>query len=159
MKKITLKKCMTAGAVMITASVLFFGCNTEDVDPNIPYIETPETIVTIPMEGGDMTIPITSNRPWTVSTDAATTEWLVLDTKTGSSNGEISFSAGPNSGAAREATLHVATSSVYIDIRIVQPGAIATEVIYADDFGNGVSASPWPSVTDYTGWNKSGIGA
>ncbi|MDR0728760.1 MAG: BACON domain-containing protein [Prevotellaceae bacterium] len=160
MKKNTLKKSMAAVVAVMAASVLFFGCNTEDVDPNIPYIETSQTIVTIPMEGGDMTIPITSNRPWTVSVDAATTEWLVVDNKTGSNNGEISFSAGPNSGATREATLHVATSSVYLDIRIVQPGAVAMVVIYADDFGNaGTTASPHVLVADYTGWNKSGTGA
>jgi hypothetical protein len=67
----------------------------------------------------------------------------------------------PNAGVTREADIRIATSTVYADVRITQPGAIATEVIYTDDFGTGASnaSGSWPSVTDWTAWNKSGAGA
>ncbi|MDR1680192.1 MAG: hypothetical protein LBS12_00185 [Prevotellaceae bacterium] len=157
MKKSTFKNMMTVLTAMV--AVLFFSCNTEDVNPDTPYIASTGTVVTIPVEGGDWAIPITSNRPWTVSVEPAI-EWLVVDTRTGANNGEITFSVGPNSGTTREATLHVATSSVFLDIRIVQTGAIATTVLYAEDCGTtGTTASPHVTVTAYTGWNTSGTGA
>lgn len=148
-------------AGMFVASLAFFSCNTEEVDPDLPLLEVDQTVIAIPKDGGDnIALQITSNRPWTL-TIPSETDWLMADKKSGDGNATVTFSAGPNAGADREVTVRVATSTIYKDVRVTQSGNIVTESLYADDFGTTAvqTGTQWPLISDYTGWNKTGTGS
>jgi hypothetical protein len=159
MKKTFKNLVATTIMTLATCAFFFISCNKEDPQLDIPFVDVEQTTLNAPAGGGDVTLTITANRPWKLTDNIIGDRWFTADKTEGDGNAVITFTASPNQGATREADIKIATSTVYVDVRITQSGAIATEKLYADDFGNAATASPWPSVTAYTGWNKSGIGA
>jgi hypothetical protein len=161
MKKYTTLQNKMASVIMIIAAFLlcFISCNTEDIDPNVPHIEVDQTIVDISGSGGEVVLNITSNRSWATSFVPNSEDWIITDKNSGKNDGQIALTIAPNTGTDRETTLRIATSSIYVDVRIRQTGDISTTVLYADDFGSGLTESPWPNVDAYTGYNITGAGA
>jgi hypothetical protein len=164
MKK-TYKKLMAATLTMLAACAFFFiGCNKENPELDTPFVNVDQPIVDAPAGGGELTLTITANRPWKLTDNMADDKWLIADKPEGSGDAVITLTFSPNTDVSREADLRIATSTVYVDVRIVQPGAVASDVIYFETVGTmsatTTTAMPrWPSVTEYTGWNTSGLGA
>ena len=153
------QKLVRAAIATIAAPLCFFAsCNPEEVKPDLPSIAVDQTAVTAPAEGGDVTLTVTSNRPWKLTDNQPDEKWLIADKTAGDGNATITLTVSPNADVSREALIRIDISTVYVEVRITQPG-INTEDIFADDFGNGASSSPWPLVAEYAGWNKSGTGA
>jgi hypothetical protein len=143
---------------MVAASMCFFAaCNTEEVNPDTPFIEVDQTIVDVPSEGGEITLTVTANRPWKLTDNLSDDKWLIPDKTAGDGDAVITLTVAPNAGVSREADIRIATSTVYVDVRITQPGAIATQVIYYEDMGK-TNVSANTDVTDHTGWSKEGLG-
>jgi hypothetical protein len=161
MKK-TYKKLVAAMIMTMAASAFFFiSCNKEDVNPDTPNLAVDQTTINAPATGGELTLTVTANRPWKLTDNTTDDKWIIADKTSGDGDAVITLTVAPNAGVTRETDIRIATSTVYADVRITQPGAVATEVIYTDDFGTGASnaSGSWPSVTDWTAWNKSGAGA
>ena len=161
MKKITLRKLFSLLTVAVI-SVSFFGCNKEDVKPDAPSIEIDQELIeNVSKDGVEIQLTITANRKWTITTIPENVNWILPSKNEGSGNEPITLTLAPNSGTGREITVRIATSTVYKDVRITQTGAIVSESLYADDFGTTATqgTSGWPSITDYTGWNKNGTGS
>ena len=148
--------------VISLALFAFAACNKEDVKPDAPSLEIDrELIEDVSKDGAEIELNITVNRGWKITTIPENVNWLLSSKNEGYGNETIIFTLAPNSGVGREITVRIATSTVYKDVRITQTGAIVSETLYADNFGTTATqtGTAWPSIAEYTGWNKSGTGS
>lgn len=136
------------------------GCNKEEINFDTPFVKLSQQNVTAPKEGGSVTFTVESNRPWTVQVSVAGTEnWIAVEPAKGEGNGEVKLTLLPNQGVDREATIKIATPTVYEYVKVKQTGAIQTTQLYAINFGTSApSASPWAYPDTYTDWGHSGPG-
>ncbi|MDR0667392.1 MAG: hypothetical protein LBF90_02085, partial [Prevotellaceae bacterium] len=129
---------------------------------DVPALKASENSFTIDQEGGDISFIVESTRKWAIAIESSdASDWFRIDpeSRTGENTQTVTITARKNTQGPRTLTLIITTATLKEQVIVRQRGVYEVEDIYADDFGNGVSESPWPSVTDYTGWNKSGTGA
>ena len=161
MGKSTFKKSFS---LFVTVFALFAlaACNKEDVKPDVPSIEVDQELIeNVSKDGAEIELSIKANRKWTITTIPANVNWIIPNRNDGADCETVTLTLAPNSGAGREITVRIATSTIYTDVRITQTGAIVSETLYADNFGTTATqtGTAWPLVGEYSGWNKSGIGA
>lgn len=151
------------------AATAFTGCVDDNEDTELPYLEvTPEVLTFdeagLPTGEGDGKFIVKSNRPWTLTVETADQEWVRPSVTEGNGNGEVTFNL-PETSEGRTATLTFSLSNTYTvykeqKVTIQQGNVITPELVYKETFGTaGGSATPYPTVTDYTGWDKSGDGS
>lgn len=168
MKKFNFLKffvCMT----LAFAATAFTGCVDDNEDTELPYLEVTPEVLTFdemgqPTGEGDGKFIVRSNRPWELTIETADQEWVRPSVTKGNGNGEVSFNL-PETSEGRQATLTFSLSNSYTvykeqKVTIQQGNVITPELVYKETFGTeGGSATPYPTVTDYTGWDKSGDGS
>jgi hypothetical protein len=98
---------------------------------------------------------ITSTKTWTVTSSET---WCTVSPDNGSNNATISVTVVANTGAQRTATITVVADTETKTVAVTQ-AENAANIIWRENAGNAATASPWPSVGDYTGWQKEGAGA
>lgn len=157
--------CMT----LAFAATAFTGCVDDNEDTELPYLEVAPEVLTFdemgqPTGEGNGKFIVRSNRPWELTIETADQEWVRPSVTKGKGNGEVSFNL-PETTEGRQATLTFSLSNSYAvykeqKVTIQQGNVITPELVYKETFGTeGGSATPYPTVTDYTGWDKSGDGS
>lgn len=168
MKKFNFLKLFVSMTLAFAATA-FTGCVDDNEDTELPYLEvTPEVLTFdeagLPTGEGDGKFIVKSNRPWTLTVETADQEWVRPSVTEGNGNGEVTFNL-PETREGRTATLTFSLSNTYTvykeqKVTIQQGNVITPELVYKETFGTaGGSATPYPTVTDYTGWDKSGDGS
>lgn len=168
MKKFNFLKLFVSMTLAFAATA-FTGCVDDNEDTELPYLEvTPEVLTFdeagLPTGEGDGKFIVKSNRPWTLTVETADQEWVRPSVTEGNGNGEVTFNL-PETSEGRTATLTFSLSNTYTvykeqKVTIQQGNVITPELVYKETFGTaGGSATPYPTVTDYTGWDKSGDGS
>lgn len=168
MKKFNFLKLFVSMTLAFAATA-FTGCVDDNEDTELPYLEvTPEVLTFdeagLPTGEGDGKFIVKSNRPWTLTVETADQEWVRPSVTEGNGNGEVTFNL-PETSEGRTATLTFSLSNTYTvykeqKVTIQQGNVITPELVYKETFGTaGGSATPYPTVADYTGWDKSGDGS
>lgn len=168
MKKFNFLKLFVSMTLAFAATA-FTGCVDDNEDTELPYLEvTPEVLTFdeagLPTGEGDGKFIVKSNRPWTLTVETADQEWVRPSVTEGNGNGEVTFNL-PETSEGRTATLTFSLSNTYTvykeqKVTIQQGNVITPELVYMETFGTaGGSATPYPTVADYTGWDKSGDGS
>lgn len=168
MKKFNFLKLFVSMTLAFAATA-FTSCVDDNEDTELPYLEvTPEVLTFdeagLPTGEGDGKFIVKSNRPWTLTVETADQEWVRPSVTEGNGNGEVTFNL-PETSEGRTATLTFSLSNTYTvykeqKVTIQQGNVITPELVYKETFGTaGGSATPYPTVADYTGWDKSGDGS
>lgn len=168
MKKFNFLKLFVSMTLAFAATA-FTGCVDDNEDTELPYLEvTPEVLTFdeagLPTGEGDGKFIVKSNRPWTLTVETADQEWVRPSVTEGNGNGEVTFNL-PETSEGRTATLTFSLSNTYTvykeqKVTIQQGNVITPELVYMETFGTaGGSETPYPTVADYTGWDKSGDGS
>lgn len=172
MKKLHLFRLLFA-AMFVTAATAFTSCSNDDDDEiDFPSLEVSASELNFDENGGSKTFDITTTGRWVISGAESESSWLgVTPALTGNGNATINVTVAP-SDVAHKATLKVTVfttifgvekevTSKDVTINQTSGGVVPVdEVIWAETCGTtGTSATPHVSVADYTGWDKSGVGA
>ncbi len=171
MKKLHLFRLLFA-AMFVTAATAFTSCSNDDDDDqfNVPSLEVSPTELTFDENGGSKTFEITTTGRWAI-TGAEDQSWLaVTPDLTGNGNQTITVTVA-ESDVAHKATLKVTVfTTIYGVDKEVGSKSVAInqtsggvppvdEVIWSETCGTDGSAADKPYVSDYTGWDKTGVGA
>ena len=141
--------------LMLALMLAFVSCNDEEITPDVPTIEVDQPAINVTKDGGEFQVNVTANRAWNVEIPNDV-NWILASPTSGGNNGEFTLTVAPNSGDdERSATIRVKTSTIAAQLTIVQNGL---EVIWLENMGSMSTSSPWPSVAEFTGWTKGGIG-
>ena len=141
--------------LMLALMLAFVSCNDEEITPDVPTIEVDQPAISVTKEGGEFQVNVTANRAWNVEIPNDV-NWILANPTSGSNNGEFTLTVAPNSSDdERSATIRVKTSTIATLITVVQNGL---EVIWLEHMGTMSTSSPWPSVAEFTGWTKGGVG-
>lgn len=81
---------------------------------------TPTNLVYI-FEGGTQNISITSNGPWTATTED---DWLTLSTTAGTGNGTINVTVGEYTGSTKNGSITISTVDESVTVNVVQYGVV-----------------------------------
>ncbi|MBP3440845.1 MAG: BACON domain-containing protein [Tidjanibacter sp.] len=142
-------------------------CTPEGPEYTLPEITVTDangatvTAVSFPAEGGDQTITITATRSWSISSQA---DWFAI-TPSSYTNElmtsdaiEVTFTAAPNDGGARNETIKIAMDKTEVSITVSQAGegqVALGEVLYYDNFDKGGQAQKgsngWDTYMDGAG--------
>ena len=87
--------------VLALAGILA-GCQTLLDGSNLTI--SPEGVAELDATQQELNVAVTADCNWVASTDA---DWITLSTKSGSGNGEVTVYVAANTGAAREAIVHL----------------------------------------------------
>ena len=128
--------CLAAGA-------LFIGCGPkEEPQPSTPMLNVSPSEVKFEQNGGTVAVSVTSNRPWSIETDA---DWLNFSPANGAASDaavSINVSALANTGNDRTASFKVKTEFDFRTISVTQPGAKGEDTTDKPS-GNGTKESPY----------------
>lgn len=154
MKSLNLR---TLAASLVFPLLLLAGCNTEQVEPNVPEISVDASVVYLDSEQGEFTIEVNTNRDWQVVIPDHV-EWLMATPSSGSGPATVTFDYGSNDYIQHEAVIRIATATVWSDVLVVQKGAVASTVLLYESMGR-TNVTTTPEVSTYTGWLRDGMGA
>lgn len=162
MKKMRLHNLVTT--LVLVCMAAFWGCSSDDVDSQGPFIKADPTALAFEATTGDLTkiLKVESNREWTAAfIESDVDSWITIDTKKGSGNGAISVTVLPNDGVERSATLKLTASTVSVNVKITQTaegsGPVG-EILYKEDCGaKTADVSTKPTVDNYTAWTRGGV--
>lgn len=172
MKKLHLFKLLF-GVMLVTAATAFTGCsNDDDDDVVVPTLEVSPTSLTFDENGGAQMFSIKTTGKWVISgVEGEAEKWLgITPALTGTGDQTITVTVA-DSDVAHKAELKVTifttiygiekeVTSKTVTINQTSGGVVPVdEVIWAETCGTDGSASDKPFVADYTGWNKTGVGA
>ncbi len=146
---------------------LLASCDEPNTDLGAPALTLVESEITIPQEGGEAVVTLTSTRDWVATSDA---EWLVVSPESGSANAEAqtaTVTALENTGMDREATVTFTIGMVNRYLTVKQPGLGGSEsdyIVYYNDFDKEKAEKEedaWKTYLDeFDGWkNAVGTGA
>ena len=108
---------------ILAAASLFAGCKEPEPEPTIPSLTVGQTELSFEQGGGTGNITVTSNRPWTISTDA---DWLAFDPSNGNAADApvtVTVTALANSSTDRTASFKVKTDFDFRTVEVSQKGA------------------------------------
>ncbi|MBO5692879.1 MAG: BACON domain-containing protein [Tidjanibacter sp.] len=145
-------------------ALLLNSCVTEGPEYTLPQITVTDangtnvTAVSFTAEGGDQTFTITATRSWTINSQA---DWFAV-TPSSYTNElmtsdaiEVTLTAAPNEGGARNETIKISMDKTELNITVSQAGQGQTalgEVLYYDNFDKGGQAqkgsSGWDTYMD-----------
>ena len=126
----------------LAAGALFIGCEPKEEQPTTPMLNVSPSEVKVEQGGGSVAVSVTSNRPWSIETDA---DWLNFSPANGQASDapvSVSVSALANSGNDRTATFKVKTEFDFRTITVTQPGAKGEDTTDKPS-GNGTKESPY----------------
>ena len=108
---------------ILAAASLFAGCKELEPEPSIPTLTVGQTALSFEQNGGTGNITVTSNRPWTISTDA---DWLAFNPSNGNAADApvtVTVTALANSSTDRTASFKVKTDFDFRTVEVSQKGA------------------------------------
>ena len=108
---------------ILAAASLFAGCKEPEPEPTIPFLSVGQTELSFEQNGGTGNITVTSNRPWTISTDA---DWLAFNPSNGNAADApvtVTVTALTNSSTDRTASFKVKTDFDFRTVEVSQKGA------------------------------------
>lgn len=161
MKLRNLFACVVASAMALVA------CE-ELVDLGVPAISLDTSEISFEKDGGDATVAVTASRDWTVTLDAETSAWLVVDPASGTASAEaqtVTLTALPNDGYSREASVAFTIGMQTKYLTVKQDGGKGSAddlIVYANDMDNGKVEKvndKWPYPDQSDSWrNEKGSG-
>ena len=108
---------------ILAAASLFAGCKDPEPEPTIPSLTVGQTELSFEQNGGTGNITVTSNRAWTISTDA---DWLAFNPSSGNAADApvtVTVTALANSSTDRTASFKVKTDFDFRTVEVSQKGA------------------------------------
>lgn len=109
---------------LFAAAVMMVGCGPkEDPQPALPVLNVGQTELTFEQGGGTATLTVTSNRPWTITSDA---DWIAFNPSSGSAADapvNVTVTALANSSTDRTSSFRVKTDFDYKTVSVSQKGA------------------------------------
>ena len=106
----------------LAACVIVAGCQEEEPMPTIPSLSVGQSEISFDKGGGTTTLTVTSNRPWSISTDA---DWLAFNPSEGTASDapvNVTVTALGNAGSDRVSSFKVKTDFDYKTVVVTQPG-------------------------------------
>lgn len=147
------------GLLLMVLTVSFTACVDDNDDTEAPYLEVDPTTLTFE-NGGTQSFNISTNRPWHAAVEE-NTNWVTLSKTSGegSTTVQVSVPEGTNGEAKINITIGNQSGPLKTATVTVKSGVVVeSKVLYSETVGN-ADASGKPSVSGYTGWNKTGDGA
>lgn len=147
------------GLLLMVLTVSFTACVDDNDDTEAPYLEVDPTTLTFE-NGGTQSFNISTNRPWNAAVED-NTNWVTLSKTSGegSTTVQVSVPEGTNGEAKINITIGNQSGPLKTATVTVKSGVVVeSKVLYSETVGN-ADASGKPSVSGYTGWNKTGDGA
>ena len=109
---------------LFAAAVMMVGCGPkEDPQPALPVLNVGQTELTFEQGGGTATLTVTSNRPWTITSDA---DWIAFNPSSGSAAHapvNVTVTALANSSTDRTSSFRVKTDFDYKTVSVSQKGS------------------------------------
>ena len=109
---------------LFAAAVMMVGCGPkEDPQPALPVLNVGQTELTFEQGGGTATLTVTSNRPWTITSDA---DWIAFNPSSGSAADapvNVTVTALANSSTDRTSSFRVKTDFDYKTVSVSQKGS------------------------------------
>ena len=127
---------------LFAAAALFAGCKENEPEPSVPSLNVGQTELTFEQGGGTSTITVTSNRPWSITTDA---DWLAFSPTQGQASDSpvsVTVTALANSSNDRTSSFKVKTDFDYRTVNVSQKGAKGEDPNVTPS-GNGTASSPY----------------
>ena len=127
---------------LFAAAALFAGCKENEPEPSVPSLNVGQTELTFEQGGGTGTITVTSNRPWSITTDA---DWLAFSPTQGQASDSpvsVTVTALANSSNDRTSSFKVKTDFDYRTVNVSQKGAKGEDPNVTPS-GNGTASSPY----------------
>ena len=106
----------------LAAGALLVGCKEEEEEPALPVLNVGQTELSFEQSGGTASVTVTSNRPWSISSDA---DWLAFNPSNGTASDapvNVTVTALPNSSTDRTASFKVKTDFDYKTVNVSQKG-------------------------------------
>ena len=107
---------------LFAAAALFAGCKEDEPEPSVPSLIVGQTELTFEQGGGTATLTVTSNRPWSISSDA---DWLAFSPSNGAASDSpvsVTVTALSNSSMDRTSSFKVKTDFDYRSVTVSQKG-------------------------------------
>ena len=128
---------------LLASAALFVACGEEkEPEPTIPQLNVDQVELTFEQGGGTSTITVTSNRPWSITTDA---DWLAFSPTQGQASDSpvsVTVTALANSSNDRTSSFKVKTDFDYRTVNVSQKGAKGEDPNVTPS-GNGTASSPY----------------
>ncbi|MCR5463967.1 MAG: hypothetical protein K6F06_05500 [Bacteroidales bacterium] len=127
---------------ILAAASLFAGCKEPEPEPSIPTLTVGQTELSFEQNGGTGNITVTSNRPWTISTDA---DWLAFNPSSGNAAdapATVTVTALANSSTDRTASFKVKTDFDFRTVEVSQKGAKGEDPNVTPS-GSGTASDPY----------------
>ncbi|MBP3270495.1 MAG: BACON domain-containing protein [Bacteroidales bacterium] len=127
---------------LFAAGALFAGCKEKEPEPELPNLNVGQTELAFEQGGGSGSITVTSNRPWTISTDA---DWLAFNPSNGSAQSgpvTVSVTALPNTSTDRTASFKVKTDFDFRTVNVSQKGSKGEDPNVTPS-GSGTASDPY----------------
>ena len=150
----------------IFVMMLVAACNTQEPQYTPAQVGISNGTFHFSVEGGYAEVQVTSNRAWVIAIEGSgDVSWL--NTTPGGiasveGNGTLKIAVAENQESeSREAKVVIQASSATAVVTISQfgKGGVAGAVIFSEHCGTPAqTGSAWPSVSDYTGWQRGGPG-
>ena len=109
---------------LIAAAAIVVGCNPkEEEQPSLPVLNVGQTEISFEQGGGTASVTVTSNRPWTITSDA---DWLAFNPSNGTASSapvNVTVTALANSSTDRTASFRVKTDFDYKTVNVSQKGS------------------------------------
>ena len=147
------------GLLLMVLTVSFTACVDDNDDTEAPYLEVDPTTLTFE-NGGTQSFDISTNRPWNATVED-NANWVTLSKTSGegSATVQVSVPEGTNGEAKINITIGNQSGPLKTATVTVKSGVVVeSKVLYSETVGN-ADASGKPSVSGYTGWNKTGDAA
>ena len=106
----------------LAAGALLVGCKEEEEEPALPVLNVGQTELSFEQGGGTATVTVTSNRPWSISSDA---DWLAFNPSNGTASDapvNVTVTALSNSSTDRSSSFKVKTDFDYKTVNVTQKG-------------------------------------
>ena len=106
----------------LAAGALMVGCKEEEEEPALPVLNVGQTELSFEQGGGTATVTVTSNRPWSISSDA---DWLAFNPSNGTASDapvNVTVTALSNSSTDRSSSFKVKTDFDYKTVNVTQKG-------------------------------------
>ena len=126
----------------LAACFIVAGCQEEEPMPTIPSLSVGQSEISFDKGGGTTTLTVTSNRPWSISTDA---DWLAFNPSEGTASDapvNVTVTALGNAGSDRVSSFKVKTDFDYKTVVVTQPGEKGLDPD-ANPIGTGTKDDPY----------------
>ena len=128
---------------LFAATALVFGCKEEkEPEPAIPVLTVGQSELSFEQNGGTATVSVTSNRPWSISTDA---DWLAFNPSNGGASDapvSVTVTALSNTSTDRTSSFKVKTDFDFKTVTVSQKGQKGEDPNVTPS-GSGTAADPY----------------